>query len=169
MMNGVLTKYCCDSNGNVSNSGTLTTTGSYGAWASAPISTISYASDAYFTWGAMTTSNNITHTAGTSSFQVSPAGTYMIGLSVLSSGTNGSTGFAQPFIVTSPNNSTWTGYHGSIFPAQLICQYSNLTLNNILTLPANTFVAIKLYITLTPNLSLNGNGVLNYFYMYRNG
>ena len=137
--------------------------GSYGAWVSAPIQATTYASDAYFTWGAMTTSNNITHTAGTSSFQVSQAGTYTIGLSILSSGTNGTSGFAQPYIITSPNNSTWTSYHGSIFPAQLIYPYSNLTLNVILTLPANTYVAIRLYSTLASSLSLNSAALLNYF------
>ena len=139
--------------GAISTSSTLSVGGSYGAWASAPISATTYASDAYFTWEAMITSNNITHTAGTSSFQVSQAGTYMIGLSILSSGTNGTTGFAQPFIATSPNNSTWTGNNGSIFPAQLIYQYSNLALNSILALPANTYVAIKLYSTLTASVS----------------
>ena len=143
--------------------------GSYGAWVSAPISATTYASDALFTWGAMTTSNNITHAAGTSSFQVSQAGTYMIGFSILSSGTNGTSGFAQPYIITSPNNSTWTSYNASIFPAQLIYPYSNLTLNAILTLPANTYVAIKLYSTLASSLSLNNAALLNYFYMYRIG
>ena len=111
--------------GAVSTSSNLSVGGSYGAWASAPIYTTAYASDAYFTWGAMTTSNTITHTVGTSSFQVSQAGTYMIGLSILSSGTNGTSGYAQPYIISSPNNSAWTSYNASIFPAQLIYPYSH--------------------------------------------
>ena len=117
----------------------------------------------------MTTSNNITHTANTSSFQVGQAGTYIVGCSVLSSGTNGSTGYANLYIVTSPNNSTWTGSLGSIVPAQIIYQFTNSAVNAVLTLPANTYVAFKLYSTLTSNLSLNSSGVLNYFYMYRIG
>ena len=149
--------------------GNLTITGSYGAWASASIYGTAYASNAYFTWGAMTTSSNITHTANTSQFLVSQAGTYVIACSVLSGGTNGSTGFAQLYIVTSPNNSTWTGCNGSIVPAQLLYQYTNLSVNAVLALPAGTYVALQLYNTLSANLTLDSAALLNYFYMYRVG
>ena len=53
--------------------------GSYGAWAQASLWTSTYGTgNQNLTWMALITSNNITHTTNTDSFQVAQAGTYVI-------------------------------------------------------------------------------------------
>ena len=65
--------------GDISAGGNLTITGSYGAWALAPLYGTSYGTgNQSVTWAALTTSRSITHTANTNFFQVSQAGTYFI-------------------------------------------------------------------------------------------
>ena len=106
MMNGLAQKYYCDSNGNVSNSGTLTLGGSYGAWAQASLWTTTYwTGNQPLTWMALISSNNITHSTNTDSFQVSQAGTYAISCYVYISTI--ASGAFQLIGRYSTNGSTW--------------------------------------------------------------
>ena len=170
MMNGVLTKYYCDSNGNVSNSGTLATTGSYGAWAHAPLNETSYGTGSpLMTWGALTTSTNITDTTSSDSFQVSQAGTYAISCFVNASA-SGSSSVMQLIARYSTIGSTWSTalvstYPGSSIPSRKI----TLSIHGIYTMAANSYIDMQIYNATGATITLVATAPNSYFQMYRIG
>jgi hypothetical protein len=142
--------------------------GSYGCWAQAPIYGTSYASGTQITWGAMTTSNGVTHTANTASFKLSQAGTYSIGASLMNTVATGSAGgIAQLLMFTSPDNATWTQF-GSGYAAGPFSQYTPLTGDNIVSVPANYYVLFTIYSTVG-TVTFHSSGVISYMYLYRIG
>jgi hypothetical protein len=149
--------------------GSTTLQGSYGCWAQAPIYGTSYASAAQLTWGAMTSSNGVTHTANSTSFKLSQGGTYFIGANLMSTVATGSPGgVAQLLMFTSPDNATWTQF-GSGCVAGTVAQYAPLTANSIVTVPLpNYYVLITMYSTVG-TITLHASGVISYIYMYRIG
>jgi hypothetical protein len=149
--------------------GSTTLQGNYGCWAQAPIYGVSYASGALLTWGAMNTSNGVTHTANSTSFKLSQSGTYFIGAAVMSTVTLGSAGqIAQLLILTSTDNSTWTQF-GSGCAAGPLAVNTPLTTNNIVTMPLpNYYVSISMYSTVG-SVTLHSSGLISYIYIYRIG
>ena len=156
-------------NGNLSVGGTMTNTGSYGAWALAPIYGTSHANgNVNFTWGALTTSNNITHTANTDSFQVTQAGTYFIGCYVAPTST-ATSGLMQMIGRYSTNGSTWSNVLVSTYPGTSVtANNSTLVLQGICTMALNSYFDVQMYNT-AGTITLNATNPNSCFYMYRIG
>jgi hypothetical protein len=151
----------------VNASGNLTVTGSYGAWAQAPLYGTSYATgNQSVTWAALTTSCSITHTANTNSFQVAQAGTYFIACNVyLSAITAGSFQLIGRY---STNNSTWSNVLVSTGQGANLAS-STLSMQGIYPMAANSYADILIYNATTGTVTLTAVTPNSYFYMYRIG
>ena len=119
------------------------------------------------TWGALTTSNNITHTANTDSFQVSQAGTYAISCYAFINAIN-TGGVFQMIGRYSTNGTTWSNVlvsHGS----SSYMVNTTMFLQGIATTAANSYFSITTYNTTSGNVTLNSTTPFSYFHMYRIG
>ena len=121
------------------------------------------------TWGASSTSNNITHAANTNSFQVSQAGTYFIGCYAYVSSTHAS-GLMQLIGRYSTNGSSYSNVLVSTYGGTgLGTSIYTLVLQGIYTMAASSYFDIQIYSTLSGTLTFNTTTPNSYFYMYRIG
>ena len=143
----------------------LNVSGSYGAWAQAPLYGTSYGNQSV-TWGALTTSRNITHTANTNSFQVSQAGTYLIACYVyLSTITAGAFQLIGRY---STNGSAWSNVTVTTGQGANLANCT-LSMQGICTMAANSYADILIYNATTGTVTLTAVTPNSYFYMYRIG
>ena len=156
--------------GAITTSSNLSVGGSYGAWAMALLSGNSYAvGTVNMTWASSTTSNNISHTASTDSFQVSQAGTYFIGCYITSSST-GSSGVMQLIGRYSTNGTTWSNVLVSTYPGStLIASSSTVFLQGLYQMAANSYFDVQVYNGTPSTLTFYATVPNSYFYMYRIG
>ena len=115
---------------------------------------------------ALITSNNITHTTNTDSFQVSQAGTYAISCYIAIT-TIASGGF-QMIGRYSTNGSTWSNVLATNGQGAYLAN-TTMSLNGIYTMAANSYFDIQLYSATGSNVTLNSTSPLSYFQMYRIG
>ena len=119
--------------------------------------------------GAASTSNNITHTASTNSFQVSQAGTYFISCYAYVSSTYAS-GLMQLIGSYSTNGSSWSNVLVSTYGSSgLGSSIYTVVLQGIYTMAARSYFDVQIYSTLPSAVSFNTTAPNSYFYMYRIG
>ena len=118
------------------------------------------------TWMALITSNNITHTTNTNSFQVSQAGTYAISCYVYISTI--ASGAFQLIGRYSTNGTTWSNVLVTTGSGAYLAN-TTLSIQGIYTMAANSYFDIMIYNATGSNVTLNSTSPLSYFQMYRIG
>jgi hypothetical protein len=143
--------------------GNVSVSGSYGAWAQASLWTATYGTgNQNLTWMALITSNNITHTTNTNSFQVSQAGTYAISCYIAI--TTIASGGLQMIGRYSSNGSTWSNVLATNGQGAYLAN-TTMSLNGIYTMAANSYFDIQLYNATGSNVTLFSTSPLSYFQM----
>jgi hypothetical protein len=116
------------------------------------------------TWGAASTSNNITHTANTNSFRVTQAGTYFIGCYAYVSSTHAS-GLMQLIGRYSTTGSSWSNVLVSTYGSSgLGTSIYTVVLQGIYTMALNSYFDVQIYSTLSGTLTFNATTPKSYMY-----
>jgi hypothetical protein len=115
---------------------------------------------------ALITSNNITHTTNTNSFQVAQAGTYVISCYIYISTI--AAGAFQMIGRYSINGSTWSNVLVSTGSGAYSAN-STMSINGIYTMAANSYFDIQLYNATGADVVLTTTSPNSYFQMYRIG
>ena len=116
--------------------------------------------------GAVTTNNNIVHTANTDSFQESQAGTYFIGCYVYLSAIT-----AGPFQLIGRYSTNGTAWNNVLVStgAGASLQGTTIAMQGIDTMAKDSFFDIVIYNATTGTVTLTATLPNSYFYMYRIG
>jgi hypothetical protein len=156
--------------GDISTTGNVSITGSYGAWSMARLNATSYAANGVsMSWKSGLTSSNIIHTTDSITFQVNQAGTYFVGVYAYCTSTHAS-GVVQLIGRYSANNTTYTNVLLSQYPGtSLGTSHQTLTLQGLVAMAANSYIVVDLYHTCPNNVVFNATAPLSYLYMYRIG